>query len=288
MKILIADDEPFIRQGLTSIPWESLELAVCGIAKDGAEALKLADIYRPDIILSDIRMPGMSGLEFIKKISDCKHDSMVIFLSGYSDFQYAQSAIQLGAFDYLLKPTSPDEILSSVGRAVEALKMKRSEKVSFRQMQEQLQQLQIKERMNNLPAVDCQETAGNAVDAGFRKTVESIIAFIMEHYMDDISLSTLAEQFHFNPIYINRILKKETGHTFLDILINLRMNKSIQLLKETDLKVSQIAEQVGINDQRYFSQVFKRTFGCTPVHFRKLPNITLEAQTINLGELFQK
>lgn len=281
MKILIADDEPFIRQGLTSIDWESLDISVCGVAKDGLEALQMAKNHHPDIILSDIRMPGISGLEFIDEIAD-RTDSMVIFLSGYSDFQYAKSAIRMGAFDYLLKPTNPEEILSSVGRAVEKLKERKDEEVSMRQMQEQLQQLKIRERIGTFTNDDASETlhAGNA--SCFQSTVEVIVKFIEQNYMHDISLSTLSEQFHFNPIYINRILKKETGHTFLDILINLRMNKSVQLLQKTDLKVSQIAEQIGISDQRYFSQVFKKTFGCTPVHFRKSPNVHLENCQFNL------
>ena len=93
--------------------------------------------------------------------------------------------------------------------------------------------------------------------------------YIENNYGKDLSLNDLSELFHFNSIYINRILKKDTGYTFLEILNNKRMAVSLRLLEETDLKVSRIAEQVGIPDQRYFSTMFKKYYGCSPKQYKQ-------------------
>ena len=111
MKLLIVDDEPLIRQGLRTIDWEQAGLKLCGIVENGIEALRLAEKKSPDIVLTDIRMPGMDGITLSKHLVKLNPHCTIIFLSGYSDFEYARQAIQLNVYDYILKPTSPDEIL---------------------------------------------------------------------------------------------------------------------------------------------------------------------------------
>ena len=285
MKLLIADDEHIIRTGLESMPWKPLDIAVCGIAKDGLEALEMAQAYQPDIILSDIRMPGLDGLELTKRVLEINPDCMVIFLSGYSDFEYTRAAITLGAFDYLLKPTDPDEIIGCVKRAVEKLRVKKNEQLVYAQMKEELKQLKIHAGQEGEPGagtVLLSEASGSNNEKGSRN-IQLILQYIREHYADEISLAALSKAFHFSPVYVNRIIKKETGHTFLDILVNFRMNKAAELLQNTDLKIVQVCEQVGINDQRYFSQVFRKTFGVAPAQFRKM---AVQEERRNLFDAF--
>lgn len=268
MKLLIVDDEFFIRKGLLSLDWKSINVTVCGAAQDGYEALDLARHTKPDIILSDIRMPAIDGIilarEILRENSDCR----IIFLSGYSDFQYAKAALSIGVFDYILKPSSPDEIFNCVQRAVSHILKERNEKISLYSMQQELRAHQIVDKHIRNKSTDSSEPCTQTSD----NFVNRIIEYIESNYMYDISLKTLSEEIHLNSIYISRLLKKIIGYTFLEILTATRMIKAAELLRNTDINISQVSEAVGINDQRYFSQVFKKIFNQTPRHFRNLNN----------------
>lgn len=122
IKVLIADDEPFIVRGLKKIlPWEELGYRIVGEASDGGEAAKLLVETRPDIMVSDICMPGMSGIELLKLASISRLPTKVIFLSGHREFSFARDAVAYGAVDYLMKPIRVDELKRALARAVELL-----------------------------------------------------------------------------------------------------------------------------------------------------------------------
>lgn len=111
IKVLIADDETAIRNGLyTAVSWEELDMSVTGSVRDGQEAWELINSARPDIIITDIRMPRLSGLDLIKLCRDHGLPCQFIILSGYDDFSYAQTAIRYGAKAYILKPLNIDEL----------------------------------------------------------------------------------------------------------------------------------------------------------------------------------
>lgn len=123
MKIMIADDEENIRMGIAEgFDWQELGLEVAALASDGKEALELAFIHHPRIILLDINMPRMSGLEFMKLSKDRLPGTVFIILSGYDEFEYAQEAIQLGVSEYLLKPISPRELSEALEKAIERVR----------------------------------------------------------------------------------------------------------------------------------------------------------------------
>jgi len=111
LSLLIVEDEDVTREGLTTlIDWESLGIKICGLAANGVEALRVLENEQADLVLTDIRMPLMDGLQLVSQIRERKWDIAVILLSGYGDFEYAQRALRLGISDYLVKPCSPDEI----------------------------------------------------------------------------------------------------------------------------------------------------------------------------------
>lgn len=119
MKLLIADDELLTRQGLiTTIDWESLGIHQIFQADDGIRALHIARLQQPDIILSDIRMPRLNGIELVEKLSSLLPDTAIIFMSGYSDKEYLKAAIRLNAIDYVEKPLDPEEVKATVAEAV--------------------------------------------------------------------------------------------------------------------------------------------------------------------------
>lgn len=119
MKLLIADDELLTREGLaSSIDWESLGIHQIFQADDGIRALHIAKLQEPDIILSDIRMPRMNGIEMVEKLTEILPDTSIIFMSGYSDKEYLKAAIKLKAIDYVEKPLNPEEVRTTVLEAI--------------------------------------------------------------------------------------------------------------------------------------------------------------------------
>jgi two-component system response regulator YesN len=122
IRVLIADDEKRIRDGLeATIPWDSLGMAVIGTAAHGEAALELARQTEPHIILTDVRMPRMDGLEFLRQVKAFLPRVKVVILSGYDDFSYAQQAVKLGVSDYLVKPVGTEEIVRTLTNLRESL-----------------------------------------------------------------------------------------------------------------------------------------------------------------------
>jgi len=116
-RLLIADDEELVRRGLGALlAREAPAIAVVGSARDGVDALELAQRTAPDIVLTDIKMPGLSGLDLIERLHDALPEAHYIILSGYDEFAYARRAIALGVEEYLLKPVDPDELLALLAR----------------------------------------------------------------------------------------------------------------------------------------------------------------------------
>jgi len=128
-KVIIVDDEPHISRNLEKvIPWEMLGLEVAGTARNGAEAYELIQSISPDLLLCDIRMPVMDGLELIKRIREEELDVDVIMLSGYQDFAYTRTAIQYGVKDYILKPIPYDELTGVIARVMSERRSKRRQR----------------------------------------------------------------------------------------------------------------------------------------------------------------
>lgn len=136
MKLLIADDELLTREGLaSSIDWESLGIHQIFQADDGIRALHIAKLHEPDIILSDIRMPRMNGIELVEKLTELLPDTSFIFMSGYSDKEYLKAAIKLKAIDYVEKPLNPEEVRATVVEAInrrqQVLRSRKNEDLLF-------------------------------------------------------------------------------------------------------------------------------------------------------------
>lgn len=236
--MVIADDELMIRRGLMSIPWADYDVQVVGVAADGEEALSLLKSECPEILLTDIRMPGIDGLKLLEAAKAENPEIQTILLTGYEDFNYAREAVRLGAIEYILKPSDPDEIIASVNKA-----------------------------KRNLEHYG--KNASPAKSSVIRnKVIATLFSYMEKHYSQEITLFTAAEYVHMNHIYISRLFKKEIGKTFLEVLTTLRMKKACELLADNDNRIYEIADKVGISDSGYFSQVFKKFYDMTPSEYR--------------------
>lgn len=239
--MVIADDELIIRQGLMSINWDKYGVTVLGAAANGNEALSMIISGHPQILITDIRMPGMDGLKLIEASKEYVPEIQSILLTGYEDFSYAKTAISLGAVDYILKPSDPDEIIEAVKKA----KGKINEILQLKNLETNCKTQKIKNRV-----------------------IRDVLEYIEKHYSEDISLYTAAEYVHMNHIYISRLFKRELGETFLETLTKYRLKKACELLADCEYKIYEISSMVGIFDPGYFSQVFKKYYGLTPSEYR--------------------
>lgn len=134
-KVLIVDDERIIREGIrNSLDWESYGLSVCGIAENGLEAYEIIKKYNPNIVITDIKMPGMDGLELISKVHQELPGIVFIILSGYGEFEFANKAMKFGVKHYLLKPCDEDEILPVLQNVISELKAKEEKEQIFHEI----------------------------------------------------------------------------------------------------------------------------------------------------------
>ena len=237
--IMIVEDEYLVRQGISSlVDFKKFNMQVIGEAENGLEAWEKIQAECPDIILTDINMPKMNGIKLAQLAREQYPQLHIIFLTGYDDFDYALSAVKLGADDYLLKPFSRED--------VEAMLIKVKEKLDREKKQQQVHELVEKAEFSDLE---------QAIHDRLADT--------------ELSLKSLSFQLGFNSSYLSVLIKKELGLPFQDYLIQERMKRAKLLLLTTDLKVYEIAEQVGFEDMNYFSQRFKQIVGVTPRQFKK-------------------
>lgn len=160
-RVIIVDDEPMIRRGLReTIEWDSLGLEVAGEAADGVEALRLVRAIRPEILITDIRMHGMDGLELIQEVRKLNYEVKITILSGYSDYSYLKAAIRLGVDNYLLKPIDNDELISNLKNAVGEIEREAVIDLQIRQGSELLRSNTLRRLVNgNISPEELREKA---------------------------------------------------------------------------------------------------------------------------------
>ncbi len=396
-KVLIADDEPKIRRGLrATVERLRPDMKVVAEAEDGEMALEAAEREKPDLLMIDVRMPFLNGLELIERINGVLSDCLIIVVSGHDEFEYAQRALQLNVFDYVLKPV-PQEVLAGVlTRAEEALSSARRQREYLSWARDQLERnlpllreqflrdwvrgrlspeeireqevflgaqtarpaamalvhaveraaaaAPVEERERRLalyairsaveeifqpfaplrvfsddqdnlvvlaargggreweeaaarieprvvpslcqavivaetPVTDGPSAVAEAYETlsaeaasrgGHRALVQQAQGYIDSHYAEPgLSLEMVASAAQISPGYLSRLLKLETGFSFVDYLTRVRITRAVQLMADPAVKIYEVAEAVGYQSQHYFSRAFKRVFGRPPVEYRK-------------------
>lgn len=245
-RVFLADDERWILFGLRKLIEKSgLPFQVIGEATNGVTTLEELEDKKPDVLLSDIRMPGLDGLSLLEKMKEKGLQTKVVFVSGYADFEYARRALQLEAFDYLLKPVEQDKLNAILARLVKEL----GGAQAFGKMAEEV-------------SADVPEEASSTV-------VKQMVNEIREHYTENITLQMLSDEYGFSTGYISALLKEELGLPFSEYITEKRIQRAKELLADSKLSIDMIAEKTGYNDYFYFTKVFKKTVGMSPSKYRK-------------------
>ncbi|RAV18990.1 response regulator transcription factor [Paenibacillus contaminans] len=275
-KVVLIDDENKITRGLKQIiNWTQLGCVVAGVAYNGKMGLQVVDETQPDIVITDIKMPYMDGLEMIEVLKSKSSPIKFIVLSGYSDFPYMQKSIKLGINNFILKPVDEQELENSVLDAIMSIETSRRELETIASLQTRSNmyaELINKQVLSGASSED----ANQAILADFREQqinqqasmIHNIKKYIDEHYAENISLVSAAERFFINPSYLSQLFKKKTDDTFLNYVTKIRLEKAKRLLQETDLKVYEISSQVGYKDPKYFSKIFEKHAGVKPSDYK--------------------
>ncbi|RNB89828.1 response regulator [Brevibacillus fluminis] len=250
-KLLIADDEDEIRNGLSHyFPWNEVGFEVFGQAANGRDALQFMAQHPVDVLLCDIRMPIMTGIEVARELSQQKSPTTIIFLSGFKEFDYAQQALIYGVKNYILKPTKYSELLNV-----------------FTTVKEQLDERQA----TSMRFPPSPPAAGAGLDEDSALLSDKIIArikrYVAEHYKD-ASLEGASQLVHMNPHYISKYFKEKTGENFSDFLLKVKMNKAAELLQEMNYKFYEISELVGYSNAKNFTRAFRKFYGKSPREYR--------------------
>lgn len=245
MRILIVDDEPIICDSVAILLKRidsDLELT---ILNDGMAAVVELEREPADAVISDIRMPRLDGMTLAQFIFERWANTQVIFLTGYADFELARAALRSGVVDYLVKPIRFNELKDALNR--------------------------IHERRSRMEAAN----ANPAEIKDMAEVMREAAAYIRVHYGERLSLKQMGEQFFLNASYFSEQFAYYNQKTFVEYLTEVRMKRARMLLAESDsVPITTIALDVGYEDSRYFSTVFKKEHGMTPSEYRRAVFIT--------------
>ena len=250
MRVVLVEDEAILRRGMVeTVDWSGMGCRIVGEAADGVEGLEVILRERPDAVVTDIKMPRMTGLEMLAQLRARGVNVPVIILTSFAEFGFAQEALRLGSVDYLLKPVDEMALAKAFARiknegAAEVPEPEGAEAV----LVEWAALLKTARRQNSY--------------------VAKALTEIRQNYAAHLSIEELSARQGLSASYLSRKFKEVTGHTFGELLAASRIEAATKLLSG-DCRVYEVAEQVGFNDYKNFCLVFKKYMQMTPKEFIK-------------------
>ena len=236
IKVLVIDDEPMQRQGIVRLtPWADFGAEVVGAAGSGMEGILLAREHRPDVLIVDIKMPGLSGLDVIAQLREELHAEYII-LSGYGEFELAQRALSLGV--------AADHI----------------EERRFRLHDD-----------SGAEGGDCVHLS-LPQEEPIRGYLLHAVRHMEEHMAEPITVREVADELGLSVSYLHKLFAR-CGTSFSSYLTDCRLRRAGQMLREGDEKIYAVAAACGYQDTRYFSKIFQKHMGVKPTEYRHRKNL---------------
>lgn len=239
MRVLIVDDEAYMVDYIKKIAdWEVHGFDDVITAYGGSLARDYLKQYEPELLVTDIKMPKVSGLDLAEYVFENEMKTKVIIISGYGEFEFAQQAMRYGVSEYLLKPVLKADFVKTLERL--------------------------------FPEVELQKPGADELDAANGYNIcEMVKKYVEEHYGENLSLEVLASYVHLHPAYLSKVFKENENQNLSGYITNVRMEKAAQLLQEPERKVHDVMEKVGYQKSQYFSKLFREKYGVTPVEYKK-------------------
>lgn len=243
-KAIIIDDIRLVRDAIKMLAeWDVFGIDQLLEADNAQTGLELICRERPDIIITDMKMPIMDGTQLLTKLNELSIPGKVIVISGFSDYKYTRLAIKSGVIDYILKPIDPQDLNNALSAAV----------------------AQIEEEKNTASGSDDPAPSMTSVN---NKVIYDVLAYIDRNYLSPLSLTDLAEHFYLSKEHLSRLFKKETGQNLFSYIMSRKLNEAKHLLETTNMTLDDIAFHLGFSNGNYFSKVFKKNCDLSPSEYR--------------------
>ncbi len=257
-RVLVVEDEPLMRDYLIgTVPLLHPCFAVADAAHDGVAALALFEENRYDLVITDLRMPCMDGLQLIERIRNLGKTLPIIILTGYDEFEYARTALHFGVAEYLLKPLNDDALRETLERMERIIQQHRSA-------------MQLPEDLTPKNIAKFVATCFTETDREHKMLAERAAGYITTHFTEPITQTDVAEALGVTPAYLSSVFHEEKGESYTKFLTRLRMMQAALLLKsKPNLTIQAVAEQTGYASDKHFIGVFKKYFGTTPNEYRQ-------------------
>lgn len=258
MILLIVNDEVFIAETMkTEIEWKKYGIDEVYIAYDVCSAKEIIKRRNIDILLCDIEMPRENGLALMRWIRDNKMEIECVILTCHAKFAYAQEALNLRCQDYVVMPVPYEEIGRIVYKVVERIEKQKEEKLYIQYGKYALNEKVPKE-----------EEYGTPERMDLTQILEEVPKYIKQNIAEtDLNVENIASHFHFHPVYLNRIFKKQMNVSIRQFIIDERMRLAIHLLRKENCNVSEVAEKVGYSHYNNFYNMFKKTYKMSPAQY---------------------
>ncbi|MBZ9691865.1 response regulator [Clostridium botulinum] len=240
LNIMIVDDEILERQALKMIINNSDSGRVIAEACNGREAIELDRKFNPDVIIIDVKMPGIDGIKASQIIKEQNKNKIIIMITAYDDFELVHKALLLGVNDYILKPIKPSELIDAINNIFVNLKINKD--------------TYVEKSVNELKEVP----------------IKAAIEYIQNNFDEKVSLEQMASICNLSPCYFSKVFKKAVGVNFVSYVNDTKINKAKELLENTDIPVLNVALDLGFDDCGYFIRVFKKSQGVTPKKYREV------------------
>lgn len=247
--ILLVEDDHAMRFLYSKMNvWSECGFKIAAEVSNGKDALEVLEKEKFDLIVTDIRMPFVDGIELLREIKKRGIDVCVIFVSSYDEFEYARQGLILGAFDYILKPVDDKKLAAVLERTKQCIAEKKSVTEISRSVSEALHYIGKTDDENSF--------------------IRQLCSYFSENQDRVITMDEAAEHFNFNKDYFGKLFKQNMGVTFSYFSSVVKVEYAKELIATGNYKTYQISEKLGYSSPDYFTKIFKEITGKTPSQFK--------------------